>query len=195
MKTNYLQLVEDYNKRINYTENEKNFRIDRLNENASEIALGFVLDSREYKEMKATGFKGNIAIIIGVEKVRCFILERYQLPMTDKEAIMFIGKALENTGLFKLVNIYIYDGYVKALLDFSKLNVKPEGFKEFDVIIDCEYKLNVREKPDLIAKITRKIDAGTITRVYGEIGCWYKVNGGYIRKEFTKINKPFGGIK
>lgn len=195
MKTNYLKLIEDYNKRVNYTENEKKFRLDRLNRDASEIALYFVLESRGYKEMKVMGFKQQSVIVIDVEKIKDVILEKYQLPMTCNEAIMFISKALEDTGLFKLVNIDTIDGQVRALLDFSKLEMKPEGFKEFNVVVDCGYKLNVREKPAIMSNIVRTLDDKTTVRVYGEYDEWYKIRDGYICKKFTKIEKPFGGIK
>lgn len=192
MKSNYLKLVEDYNKRINYTENEKKFRINRLNENASEIALALVLESREYKEMKATGFKGNKPIIIDVEKAKDLILEKYQVPMTVMEVNMFLAKALESTGLFTFTNVEI--SYVKTMLNFTRLNERPEGFKEFNVIVDC-YKLNVRDKPDLLSNIVRNLDDNTVVTVYGEIGEWYKIKDGYINKNFTRIEKSFGGIK
>lgn len=195
MKTNYLKLIEDYNKRVNYTENEKKFRLDRLNRDASEIALYFVLESRGYKEMKVMGFKQQSVIVIDVEKIKDVILEKYQLPMTCNEAIMFISKALEDTGLFKLVNIDTIDGQVRALLDFRKLEMKPEGFKEFNVVVDCGYKLNVREKPAIMSNIVRTLDDKTTVRVYGEYDEWYKIRDGYICKKFTKIEKPFGGIK
>lgn len=195
MKTNYLKLIEDYNKRVNYTENEKKFRLDRLNRDASEIALYFVLESRGYKEMKVMGFKQQSVIVIDVEKIKDVILEKYQLPMTCNEAIMFISKALEDTGLFKLVNIDTIDGQVRALLDFSKLEMKPSGFKEFNVVVDCGYKLNVREKPAIMSNIVRTLDDKTTVRVYGEYDEWYKIRDGYICKKFTKIEKPFGGIK
>ena len=195
MKTNYLKIIEDYNKRVNYTENEKKFRMDRLNRDASEIALYLVLDSKGYKIMKATGFKQDSVIVIGVEKIKDVILDKYQLPMTNNEAIMFVSKALEDTRLFRLVHIDTVEGQVRALLDFSKLEMKPEGFKEFNVVVDCGYKLNVREKPALMSKIIRTLDDKTTVRVYGEYDEWYKIRDGYICKKFTKLEKPFGGIK
>lgn len=171
---------------------KKKFRINRLNENASEIALALVLESREYKEMKATGFKGNKPIIIDVEKAKDLILEKYQVPMTVMEVNMFLAKALESTGLFTFTNVEI--SYVKTMLNFTRLNERPEGFKEFNVIVDC-YKLNVRDKPDLLSNIVRNLDDNTVVTVYGEIGEWYKIKDGYINKNFTRIEKSFGGIK
>ena len=53
------------------------------------------------------------------------------------------------------------------------------------VVIDCGF-LNVRDKPNLRSVVLRRIPAGTEVEILGEDGGFYKIQDGFIKKDFIK---------